>query len=164
MGLPVAFVVHPRRWHGPCDGCAEIPIQSSAADRTRSVRTTNYRSHPHPTVSDLRFSLRLLIKDRAFTLVAGAVLAIGIAAVATQWSVISATLYRGLPFSDPDQLYQIQRQVPDNARIDNGVPAPDYEEWRAEQKSFEDLAGFLNGSTVNVTVGNEAKRDRKSVV
>lgn len=109
-------------------------------------------------MGDLRFSLRLLIKDKAFTLVSTLVLAIGIAAVATQWSVIHATLFRGLPFPEPYQLYQIQKNIPDNTPGDRGIPAPDFEEWRANQKSFVDIAGFINGSTVNVTIGNEAKR------
>ncbi len=115
-------------------------------------------------MSDLRFAVRLLLKDRGFTLVAASVLAIGIAAVATQFSIISATLFRGLPFPDPQELYQIERSVPDNARVDTNVSAPDFEAWREQQKSFEDLAGFLNGSTVNVSIGNEAKRYTGSYV
>lgn len=109
-------------------------------------------------MGDLRFSLRLLIKDKAFTLVSTAVLAIGIAAVATQWSVVHATLFRGLPFPEPQNLYQINKLLPDNSPGDRGVPAPDFEDWRSQQKSFEDLTGYINGSTVNVTIGNEAKR------
>lgn len=91
-------------------------------------------------------------------MVSTAVLALGIAAVATQWSVVHATLFRGLPFPEPQNLYQLNKQLPDNSPGDRGIAAPDYEEWREQQKSFEDLAGFINGSTVNVTVGNEAKR------
>ncbi len=109
-------------------------------------------------MSDFRFAVRLLLKDKGFTLVAASVLAIGIAAVATQFSIISATLFRGLPFPEPQNLYQVERLVPDNARIDSGIPAPDFEDLRAEQKSFEDLTGYINGSTVNVSISDEAKR------
>ena len=115
-------------------------------------------------MSDLRFAARLLLKDKGFTLVAAGVLAIGIAAVTTQFSIISATLFRGLPFPEPQDLYQFERSVPDNARVDSGIPAPDFEDFRAEQKSFEDLTGFLNGSTVNVLIGDEAKRYTGSYV
>ena len=109
-------------------------------------------------MSDFRFAVRLLLKDKGFTLIAASVLAIGIAAVATQFSIISATLFRGLPFPEPQNLYQVERLVPDNARIDSGIPAPDFEDLRAEQKAFEDLTGYINGSTVNVSISDEAKR------
>ena len=109
-------------------------------------------------MSDLLYAFRLLRKDQAFTLVASGILALGVGAVATQYSVVNSFLFRGLPFPDAEQLQFIQRNVPETARVDNGVPGADLEDWRAQQTCFEDLAGFLNGSTVNITVDNEARR------
>ncbi len=109
-------------------------------------------------MSDIRFAVRLLLKNKGFTFVAAGVLALGISAVATQFSIVSALLLRGLPFPEPEQLYFLQRNLPDNAPGDRGVSPLDLEDWRAVQTTFEDLAGNLNGSTVNVTIGDEAKR------
>ena len=109
-------------------------------------------------MSDLRFAFRLLRKEQAFTLVASGILALGVGAVATQYSVVNSFLFRGLPFPDAEQLQFIQRNVPDNARVDNGVPGADLDDWRKQQTCYEDLAGFLNGSTVNIVVDSEARR------
>src|SRR5512145_1891152 len=38
------------------------------------------------------------------------------------------------------------------------MSAMDYEEMRPEQKSFEMIAGYLNGSTVNATIDGNPKR------
>src|SRR5262245_44680786 len=53
---------------------------------------------------DLRYGLRLLLKNPGFTLVAVFTLALGICGVTTQFSVVDAALLRGLPFPEPDRL------------------------------------------------------------
>jgi hypothetical protein len=52
---------------------------------------------------DLRFAVRLLIKDRWFTTVAVIALALGIGVNATVFTFVNAVLIRGLPFKDPDR-------------------------------------------------------------
>ena len=49
---------------------------------------------------DLRFAVRLLIKDRWFTLVAALALALGMAANNAVFTFVNAVLLRGLPFKD----------------------------------------------------------------
>ena len=56
---------------------------------------------------DLRYATRLLVKDRWFTAVAAAALALGIGVNATVFTIVNAVLIRGLPFSDPDRIISV---------------------------------------------------------
>ena len=53
---------------------------------------------------DLQFAVRLLIKDKWFTLVAAIALALGIGVNATVFTFVNAVLIRGLPFNEPDRI------------------------------------------------------------
>ncbi len=55
-------------------------------------------------LQDLRFAIRLLVKDRGFTAVAVLALALGIGVNATVFTFVNAVLIRGLPFNDPDRI------------------------------------------------------------
>ena len=55
-------------------------------------------------LQDLRFAVRLLVKDRWFTAVAVLALALGIGVNATVFTFVNAVLIRGLPFDDPDRI------------------------------------------------------------
>ena len=52
---------------------------------------------------DARFAVRLLVKDKWFTLVAAVALALGIGVNNTVFTFVNAVLIRGLPFNDPDR-------------------------------------------------------------
>jgi hypothetical protein len=53
---------------------------------------------------DLQFAIRLLVKDKWFTLVATVALALGIGVNATVFTFVNAVLIRGLPFDDPERI------------------------------------------------------------
>ena len=56
---------------------------------------------------DLRYAVRLLMKDRWFTAIAAAALALGIGVNATVFTFVNAVLIRGLPFDDPDRIVSL---------------------------------------------------------
>ena len=56
---------------------------------------------------DLRYAVRLLVKDRWFTAVAAGALALGIGANAAVFTFVNAVLLRGLPFDDPGRIVAI---------------------------------------------------------
>ena len=64
-------------------------------------------------LQDLRIGLRVLIKEKSFCALAVFVLAIGIAAVATQFSVVNGVMLRGFTFHDADRLVDVQIADPD---------------------------------------------------
>ena len=102
---------------------------------------------------DIRVGLRVLIKEKSFCALAVLVLAIGIGGVATMFSVVNATMLRGFSYPNASRLAGVQLiNLHDaTARIANAngfgsqIFMLDYEEMRAQQKSFELLAGYING-------------------
>jgi predicted permease len=115
---------------------------------------------------DVRVGLRMLIKERSFCTLAIVVLALGIAGVATMFSVINATMLRGFSFPNADRLAGVQvinvTDVTQRTANANGggsqIYMLDYEEMRTQQKSFERLTGYINGSTVNMTIDGDPHR------
>src|SRR5471030_537956 len=99
-------------------------------------------------LQDLRFAVRLLIKDRWFTAVAVIALALGIGVNATVFTFVNAVLIRGLPFNDPDRILIVGSS--DARGRDRGVSYPDFEDMRAATRTFTALAGY-SGQTMNIS-------------
>ena len=98
---------------------------------------------------DLQFAVRLLIKDKWFTLVAAIALALGIGVNATVFTFVNAVLIRGLPFDDPDRIMALSSR--DAVRDRNmGVSYLDFKDWSAATQTFTALAAHT-GSTMNVS-------------
>ncbi len=60
-------------------------------------------------IQDLRIGLRMLIKDRGFTIVAALTLALGIGANTAMFSVLNTYLFRALPYPESDRLVRVYR-------------------------------------------------------
>src|SRR5882672_826126 len=113
---------------------------------------------------DVRVGLRILFKEKSFCLLAVLVLALGIAGVTTQFTVVNAFVLRGFSFPHPEQLMSVGLIDPkatpqnNNGGAGNIPSAQDYEDLRAAQQSFALMTGYLNGSTINVTYKNNPQR------
>ena len=92
---------------------------------------------------DLRYGVRLLLKNPGFTLIAVFTLALGIGANTAIFSVVHTVLLRPLPFPEPEQLV-VLATTGIGANYRAGVAYPDYVDWRTRAQSFEDTACFLN--------------------
>jgi putative ABC transport system permease protein len=110
---------------------------------------------------DLRIGLRVLAREWTFCALAVTVLAVGIAGVTTMFSVVNGVMLRGFSFPNADRLTSVSFVDPSSTTFFgvNGQISPmDFEELRPEQKSFEYLAAYLSGSTVNVTYEGVPRR------
>src|SRR6266699_2738782 len=113
---------------------------------------------------DVRVGLRVLFKDKTFCFLAVLVLGLGIGGATTQFTIVDATVLRGFSFPHPEQLMSVGLMDPkasdqnNNFGLGNIPTAQDYEDLKATQKSFSMMAGYLNGSTVNVTYKNNPQR------
>jgi len=110
---------------------------------------------------DLRIGLRVLIKEKSFCALAITVLALGIAGVTTMFSVVNGVMLRGFSFPNAHRLISVNFIDPSSTSFfgANGqISSMDFEEFRPAQQSFEHLAAYLNGSTVNVTVDGTPRR------
>ena len=108
-------------------------------------------------VDDLKAALRSLRNSPTFTLVALAVLALGIGAGTAIFSVVDAVVLRGLPFDEHDRLavvleYDTRRPV----TFGGGTTTPQmYLDWRKLQESFDGLAAVGGHSFRLRTEGGE---------
>src|SRR3954471_24181322 len=113
---------------------------------------------------DVRVGLRVLFKDKTFCFLAVLVLGLGIGGATTQFTVVNAVVLRGLSFPHPEQLVTIGLIDPKATDQNNNfgfglIPtAQDYEDLKATQKSCSLMAGYLSGSTINVTYKNNPQR------
>jgi putative ABC transport system permease protein len=112
-------------------------------------------------LQDLRIGSRVLLKEKSFCVLAVSVLAIGICAVATQYAVVNGVLLRGFNFRAPERLVDVQLVDPKNfspSNFNSRLTTADFADLREQQKSFESMVGYLNGSTVNLTYNGQPKR------
>jgi putative ABC transport system permease protein len=98
---------------------------------------------------DLRYGVRMLLKNPGFTGVAVLTLALGIGANTAIFSVVYAVLLKPLPFPESRQLTVLAGQGAGTTNR-SGVAYPDYADWRVRTQSFEDMACYLNTS-FNIT-------------
>src|SRR3954453_24215992 len=106
-------------------------------------------------VRDLKIGLRVLIKEKGFCALAVIVLALGICGVTTMFSVVNGVMLRGFSFPNASRMVGVNFTDPTSATafgVNGQIGAMDYQDMRSTQQSFERLASYLNGSTVNVTV------------
>ena len=100
----------------------------------------------------------MLVKHPGLATIAIVALALGIGLTATMWSITWGGILRGLPFDQADRIIHLERTRPSHDIDSYGVPVSDYAAWREQQKSFEDLAAFSEG-TVNLS-GSEGRPER----
>jgi putative ABC transport system permease protein len=99
-------------------------------------------------LQDIRYAVRLLVKDRWFTLTAATALALGIGMNATVFTFVNAVLIRGLPFSDPDRILWVGMM--DARGRQQGVSRLDFQDWRERARSYSGMA-LVFGSVANVS-------------
>ena len=97
-----------------------------AARRARRLRWRESLDLLH---GDVRYALRTLRRDAGFTAFALTIMALGIGASATVFSLVNGVLLRPMPFRDPSRLIWI------GSVANNGV-----DEWLVQVSHFVDLA------------------------
>jgi predicted permease len=99
--------------------------------------------HPLETLwQDVRYALRTLRRSPGFTIVAVVALAIGVGANTAIFSLIDAMRARALPYKEPSRLVQLWGNVMRTRLERRGNSYMDFVDWRAQAKSFEDIAAF----------------------
>lgn len=97
------------------------------------------------TMQDLRYAVRTLRKNLAFSAVAVLTLALGIGATTSMFGVLHAVLIRPLPYAEPGRLVEIFETNPLKRWTRNVASAANYADWRRMNTVFTDIAA-TNGS------------------
>ena len=106
---------------------------------------------------DITYGLRLLAKNRGFTIVAGLTLALGIGATSAIFSVLNASVLAPLPFRDPERLVWIQ-SINGEGRT-RAIPVDTLDAWRKESKTLTGVAHALMGQA-NFTIAGPGGAER----
>src|SRR5262245_37564838 len=91
---------------------------------------------------DLQFGLRVLLKNRGFTLIAALTLALGIGANTAVFSVAYATLLRPLPFRDQERLVVAWKSDETTKHQFVEISIPEFNDWRSQNQVLEHLAAM----------------------
>ena len=106
---------------------------------------------------DIRFGLRMLIKSPGITLTAILAFAVGIGATAAMISVADIYLRNPITFPEVDRIVMVLGRAPGQTEGWSSISPADFEDWRAQNHSFESLAAY-NWADVNLTdVGEPVK-------
>ena len=97
-------------------------------------------------MQDLRYAVRLLLRSPGFTVLAVAVLALGIGANSAIFSVVDAALLRPLPYQQPDRLVMLWEHGP--GREHNRTSPLNFLDWHDQNSVFAAMAGMMGARTV----------------
>ena len=90
----------------------------------------------------IRDCLRGLRANPGFTVLATIVFGLGIATVATQFTVLKGTVLQKLPFENSEDIYYLYRVNPKSEWQYEQVPPDDFRYWKENQTTFESIGGF----------------------
>ena len=99
---------------------------------------------------DLRFGVRLLLRNPGFTLVAVLTLALGIGADSAIFSAVRGVMLSALPYPDAHRLVRVRSTDIPHGFSYTYVSHPDFEDLKKNNRSFENMALFV-GTTVDLT-------------
>jgi putative ABC transport system permease protein len=108
-------------------------------------------------LQDLRYGLRTLAKNPAFTAIAIVALALGIGANSAIFSVVDAVLLRPLPFKNPNRLVMLWENAA-HLGFPRDTPSPaNFLDWQKQATSFTAMAAMFERS-FNLTGVGEPER------
>src|SRR5262245_6306193 len=111
-------------------------------------------------LQDLRWAVRLALRNRALTAVIVLSLALGIGANTTIFTVINAVFFRPLPVSDPERLVQVFTVMPKSAAYQS-LSLANYYDFRDHVAELSGLAAWrsigvnLVGGTEPLSIGGQ---------
>src|SRR5262245_49338333 len=93
-------------------------------------------------LKDIRFALRQLLKQPAFTAIAILTIALAIGATTAVLSLVNGLLVRPLPYREPQQLILLLQHFKSQNLDRIPVSPPEFKDYEARARSFEKLGAF----------------------
>jgi len=108
-------------------------------------------------VKDLRYGIRSLLKQPAFTLVAVSTLALAIGGNSAMFTVVNAVLLRPLQYPEASRIVVLEGINPPRGITQSNMSIPDFADWQNQNQVFEQMAGFTAGGVL-LNNGDETER------
>ena len=127
-----------------------IECLSIARIEARDARALEHRRYPNRAgadpmlIQDVRFALRMLRKNPAFTVVASLALALGIGASTAIFSVVHGVLLRPLPYADQSRIVELNETAEGRLLT---ISPPNLIDWKAQNRSFDAIGAYNDGRT-----------------
>ncbi|HUF47407.1 MAG TPA: ABC transporter permease, partial [Vicinamibacterales bacterium] len=119
--------------------------------RTRITRSLAGRR----PMKSLALVVRGLLRAPVFTATAVMALGLGIGASTAVFSVADGTIFRPLPYADPDRLIAVRSTIRARNMLSWDVPFAEYEAWREASQHLSGLAGFAFAREYTLDVAGE---------
>jgi putative ABC transport system permease protein len=92
-------------------------------------------------IQDITYAWRLMLRAKAFALIAILTLSLGIGATTAVFSIVNGVLLRPLPYRNPERLVDVLDQSIREKGLNKLFAVyPDYREYKEHSRSFEELA------------------------
>jgi predicted permease len=113
------------------------------SDQARSNWSWNWLEK---ILRDVRYGARTLTRSPGFALTAILVMALGIGATTSLFTIVRAVLLKPLPFRDPDKLVMVYEHFRTSLKTGgdgfNPVAPADFRDWRQQTHGFQDMAAL----------------------
>ena len=96
--------------------------------------------------SDIRFGVRMLLKNPAMTIIALLALTLGIGANTAIFSVVNAVLLRSFPYADADRIVLVWEKKQGGRTDQNVINLGNFSDWKEQNQVFTDMAVFFDRS------------------
>ena len=141
----------------------EIQRSQKRVSEAPFPETSGRPNLPTDLLHDLRYALRMLLKNPSFTIVAVIALALGIGANTAIFSVVNTVLLRPLPYRDADRLVTVWE---DDSR--RGFPretpaAANYVDWCDQNRVFDGMAAIADAGFNLTGAGDPERLEGRSV-
>jgi putative ABC transport system permease protein len=113
---------------------------------------------------DVRFGTRMIRRNPGFAGVVVLLLAIGIGASTTMFSVVEAVFLGGSPYRDPKRLVWVYETNPAKNDYHLSPSGPTFQDWREQNHVFEQVAADLRGYNCRVKTADGMDRSRAVIV
>src|SRR5882757_5572403 len=106
-----------------------------------SVRDIRTGASMDILLQDLRYGIRMLVRNPSFSVIAVLTLALGIGANTAMFTVVNGVLLKPLPYPEPDHLVMLWEKQLSDQSLGTVAPANFYD-WREQTHSFAKMAAL----------------------